>query len=144
MTVNTNISLPRFTAANRAALEALRISYVAPANPHRPGTPTYEAFVPFIGTEGMNLWDLWKSGRNPAHLAYRLNRGIIRVAAVAAAPTVAPEAARAAAERTAAFFARAAASQPAVTADPLGEAAFAAMAAEHGIRTTRRGRRGAA
>jgi len=72
--------LPRFAAANRIALKNLYISRVSETNPHRPGTPTYDAFLPFIGTTGMNLWDLWKSGRNPAHLAYRINSGVIAIA----------------------------------------------------------------
>lgn len=74
------VVIPRFTLANRWELRRLFITYVAPANPHRPGTPTYDNWAQFVGTEGLSLWDLWHYRHiSPSHLNYRVRGGHIRV-----------------------------------------------------------------
>ena len=89
---------------------------------------------------GLTVRDAHGLGIDNGYLRYYVRNGLIEIGASRLAAT--PEERAAAQERVSAWFASAARTthEAIVAADPLGEAAFAAMAAEHGV-TTRRGRR---
>ncbi len=73
---------PRFVAANAYQLRRIVVTRAPTTNPNPVGTPTHAAWEPFVGSEGMTLYDLWRNrGATAGHLNWRIRLGgeLIRI-----------------------------------------------------------------